>query len=93
MQVILLGAQIPAQEAKTHGLVAEVSPNGQALTTAVSAASQLASKSTVALALAKEAIARSESKEEGEKRPCFLFFFFFFSFPLDTSFLFPFHFE
>jgi hypothetical protein len=59
MHMILLGANITSDEAKAHGLVAEIYPAGSVLDNTLKLAGQLAQLSPGALSLAKEAIRRS----------------------------------
>lgn len=62
MHMILLGANITSDEAKAHGLVAEIYPAGSVLDNTLKLAGQLAQLSPGALSLAKEAIRRSDDK-------------------------------
>lgn len=58
MQMILLGAPIPVDQAKSAGLVADIFEPGTVLENAITTASKLAALSPTALSLAKEAICR-----------------------------------
>ncbi|KAI9172641.1 2,3-dehydroadipyl-CoA hydratase-like protein [Paramyrothecium foliicola] len=60
MQVILLGKQLDAAEAKAAGLVAELFEPGKVLEHTIQIATDLANKSPVALSLAKEAVSRAD---------------------------------
>ncbi|KAK4143305.1 enoyl-CoA hydratase [Dichotomopilus funicola] len=60
MKMILFGATITGQEALSNGLVTELSPPGSVLDRAIKAAQQLASLSSSAVQLAKEAVCRSD---------------------------------
>lgn len=60
MQLILLGANLGSEEARAHGLVAEVYPAGAVLEKTLELAGQLAQLSPGALSLAKDAIRRCE---------------------------------
>lgn len=61
MKMILFGQSIPAQEAQSMGLVADLYKPGTVLDNTVAVAHELAHRSSSALCLAKEAICRGES--------------------------------
>jgi enoyl-CoA hydratase/carnithine racemase len=60
MEVVLLGKQIEAAEAHAAGLVAGIYEPGTVLDATLAAATQLATKSSTAVALSKEAIKRGK---------------------------------
>ena len=59
MKMVLSGKPITAHEALAAGLAAELAPTGQALSAALSLAETIASKSPLALRLAKETVLRA----------------------------------
>jgi len=66
MEMVLTGAQIPAQEMAAHGLVNRVVPKGEHLTEAIKLAKTVAAQAPLAVRLAKEAIlASAETSLEG----------------------------
>ena len=62
MEMILTGGMISAEEAKAHGLVSKVVPQGKYLEEAAKLASDIASKAPLAVRAAKEAIAASQER-------------------------------
>src|SRR5579875_1738204 len=79
MEMVLTGAQIPAQELANLGLVNRVVPRGEHLTEAVKLAKTVAAQAPIAVRLAKEAVqaAFETSLTEGlelERRNFFLLF-------------------
>ncbi|KAH6651241.1 ClpP/crotonase-like domain-containing protein [Chaetomium tenue] len=67
MKLILTGESISSEEARSMGLVAELSQPGTVLDDAVKFASMLAQKSRASLSLAKEAICRADSLGRDEQ--------------------------
>ncbi len=79
MEMVLTGAQIPAQEMYAHGLVNRVVPQGEHLSEAVKLAKTVAAQAPVAVLLAKDAVnaAFETPLEEGldiERKNFFLLF-------------------
>jgi enoyl-CoA hydratase len=79
MEMVLTGAQIPAQELAALGLVNRVVPKGEHLTEAVKLAKTVAAQAPIAVRLAKEAVqaAFETSLTEGlelERKNFFLLF-------------------
>jgi enoyl-CoA hydratase len=79
MEMVLTGAQIPAQELADLGLVNRVVPKGEHLTEAVKLAKSVAAQAPIAVRLAKEAVqaAFETSLSEGlelERKNFFLLF-------------------
>jgi enoyl-CoA hydratase len=75
MQMILLGTPIPAEEAKSAGLVAEIHEPGAVLDNAIKTASHMATLSPSALSLAKEAICRSDKLGRDDEFERSLYYF------------------
>src|SRR5579864_5256255 len=67
MEIVLTGAQVPAQELATLGLVNRVVPKGEHLTEAVKLAKTVAAQAPIAVRLAKDAVnaAFETTLEEG----------------------------
>jgi enoyl-CoA hydratase len=79
MELILTGRQLPAREAEAHGLVSRLVPAAEVVPAALALASEIASKSPLAVIAAKEAINRADDLglEEGlafERRNFYLLF-------------------
>lgn len=66
MEMVLTGAQIPAQEMAAHGLVNRVVPKGEHLTEAVKLAKTVAAQAPIAIRLAKEAVNAAFETSLGE---------------------------
>ncbi|TLS29613.1 hypothetical protein PpBr36_00875, partial [Pyricularia pennisetigena] len=75
MRMILFGATITSQEALHHGLVAEIFPAGSVLEGAVAKATEVASLSSTAVQLAKEAICRSDDLGRDDEFERSLYYF------------------